>query len=81
MSKKVVTVYRKKPCVQCDATERWLTQHEIDFEIGDAVENAEVFKGLLNLMQAPIVKVFDTVDHTVTFWSGHNPIMLEKYLK
>lgn len=82
-NKKQVTLYRKDQCVQCDATKRWLDQngYKDEFEVGDAVENIDGIINLLGLKQAPVVRVTDPSTGTVTFWSGHNPIELEKHLK
>lgn len=84
MAKKEVTVYSKPSCVQCTATKRWLGQNgypEGEFVDGDAIENLDHLKTLLNVAQAPVIKVVDKSTGETIFWTGHNPIMLEKHLK
>ncbi len=80
MAKKV-TVYSKPACVQCTASKRWLDTNSVVFEDGDAIENIDPIKNLVGLLQAPVIKVVDESTSEVTFWSGHNPILLEKHLK
>lgn len=80
MAKKV-TVYSKPACVQCTATKRWLDTNGVVFEDGDAIENIDPIKNLVGLLAAPVIKVVDESTSEVTFWSGHNPILLEKHLK
>jgi len=83
MALKKVTLYSKPSCVQCTATERWLNSngYKDEFEHADAIENIESIKGLAGFQQAPVIKVVDSATSEVTFWSGHNPILLEKHLK
>lgn len=80
MAKKV-TVYSKPSCVQCTATKRWLDTNHISFEDGDAIANIEPIKGIVGLLAAPVIKIVDDSTSEVIFWSGHNPILLEKHLK
>lgn len=80
MAKKV-TVYSKPACVQCTATKRWLDTNKVEFEDGDAIANIEPIKGLVGLLAAPVIKVVDESTSEVIFWSGYNPILLERHLK
>lgn len=83
MAKKVVTVYSKPSCVQCTATKRWLdlNGYKDAYIDGDAIENLEHLKILLNVAQVPVIKVVDPTTAETIFWTGHNPILLEKHLK
>ena len=82
MAKKV-TVYSKPACVQCTATKRWLdiNGYRDNYDDGDAIANIEPIKGLVGLLAAPVIKIVDESTSEVIFWSGHNPILLEKHLK
>lgn len=82
MAKKV-TLYSKPSCVQCTATERWLNAngYKDEFEHGSAMDNIDPIKNLIGLLAAPVIKVVDESTSEVIFWSGHNPILLEKHLK
>lgn len=73
MSDRVVTVYSKKPCVQCDATFRKLDGVGVEYKVADAMneDNLNFIRGL-GYMQAPVVTVEEDgklVDH----WSGYIP--------
>lgn len=83
MALKNVTVYSKPACVQCTATKRWLDQngYKDAYSDGDAIENMDVIKDFLGLLAAPVIKVVDPATSEIIYWSGHNPILLEKHLK
>ena len=82
MSNKVVTVYTKPACVQCDATKGWLDGHgyKDNYEVKDAQVVVEALHTVLDVKAAPVVKVFDKQTHETTTWTGYNPILLEKHL-
>ena len=78
MTDRTVTVYSKKPCVQCTATLRKLSELGVEHDILDATlsEHLGLIKGL-GYTQAPVVTVEDAsglVDH----WSGYQPELLER---
>ena len=65
-----VTVYTKPDCVQCDATKRTLSKHDIPFIEIDLSDNMEVLDRLkaAGWMRAPIVETADGET-----WSGFRP--------
>lgn len=83
MSNKVVTVYTKPSCVQCDATKRWLDSHgyKDGYALEDAIANVDALKQILDVAAAPVVKVFDKLTHETTTWTGYNPDLLKKHLE
>lgn len=64
-----VTVYSKPGCVQCDATERQLMRHGVQFITVDLTQHPGALKRIKDLgyRQAPVV-VADG-----THWSGFRP--------
>ncbi len=82
-----ITLYSKKPCVQCDATKRKLKALGVDFEkdgdvivlgestyiLADATTDENRQVGIdLGYMQAPVVTV--KVDGELeSHWSGYDP--------
>jgi glutaredoxin-like protein NrdH len=77
----IVTVYTKKRCVQCTATERWLEERGIPFDREDATtpENTEALKAL-GYQQAPVVFVSTGDVKNDEHWSGFNPTALEAHI-
>lgn len=73
MSDTVVTVYSKKPCVQCDATFRKLDGLGVDYKVADATteENLTYLKDL-GYQQAPVVTV-EKDGFMIDSWSGYIP--------
>lgn len=69
----MVTVYSKKPCVQCDATYRRLDTNGVKYRVVDITENPEAFDYVKSLghRQAPVVVAGE--DH----WSGFDPNKLD----
>lgn len=65
----VVTVYSKPGCVQCEATERWLTKNHVPHQIIDLSTDAEAldFVQALGYSAAPVVVAGR--DH----WFGFSP--------
>lgn len=75
-----VTVYSKKPCVQCDATYRELDKRGVTYTVKDVTdpENAEALKYFtdeIGYSSAPIVVVDQDQDH---HWSGFRPDLIKK---
>ena len=71
-----VTVYTKRNCVQCRATERALTDAGVSFEevsLDDTPEALQLAKDM-GFMQAPVVVVSRGRD--VHSWSGFRPDLL-----
>jgi glutaredoxin len=83
MAKKKVTLYSKPSCVQCTATERWLNSngYKDEFTYASALDVIDELKTVLNVAQAPVIKVVDESTGETIVWTGHNPILLEKHLK
>lgn len=65
----MITVYTKPQCVQCDATKRWLTNNNLEFETVDITEDQEAFDRIvaLGFRAAPVV------ESEAGSWSGFNP--------
>lgn len=78
MSDRVVTVYSKDNCVQCNATYKDLERKGVDYSVDDiyAEENFAMVQEL-NYMSAPVVTVRENgelVDH----WSGFRPDKIDE---
>jgi len=61
-----ITVYSNPSCVQCDATKRWLTKHNINCDTAFIEGNVEAQKLIdeHKFVQAPVVVAGNQV------WSG-----------
>lgn len=79
MSNAEVTVYSKKPCVQCDATMRKLDEFGVTYKVEDAteLENLEFISDILGYTSAPVVTVHEDGE-LVQHWSGYQPEELNK---
>ncbi|WP_030149519.1 glutaredoxin domain-containing protein [Mycetocola saprophilus] len=77
----IVTVYSKADCRQCDATKRWLTSHNVDFEVDDITEpgNLAAVKAL-GYQAAPVVMVSNGDVRADRHWSGFDPGKLDTLL-
>lgn len=73
-----VLVLSKKPCVQCDATFRFLDSHNISYQVRDVYseEYADLISEL-GYLAAPIVLIYSG-DELVHSWFGYNPGELDK---
>lgn len=95
MTQPIVTLYTKKPCVQCDSTKRKLDKEGVVYEtvdctpayldIGPAEEVAEAHRNVAALkelghMQMPVVLVSRPGEDDV-HWSGFVPAMIEQHCK
>lgn len=72
---KIVTVYSKPSCVQCNATYRKLDELGLLYEIVDVTEDTDSYEyitGELGYLQAPVV-----VTYTGAHWSGYRPDLIE----
>ena len=72
----VLTVYGKPRCVQCTATERYLTTNGVPYDKIDVTESDSAYEYVSSLgyQQVPVV-VTATGDH----WSGFDPDRLALY--
>ncbi|RWR09795.1 glutaredoxin domain-containing protein [Paenirhodobacter populi] len=54
----MIVVWTRTPCVGCDATKRWLTEHEVPFEARDLMEHPDDLQRLISagFGSAPIVE-------------------------
>lgn len=77
----IVTVYSKPDCVQCKATERWLTKHKIPFIKADLLAHPEIADEAkkAGAFSAPVV-VLEDGDKKI-MWGGFNPGHLKGFLK
>jgi glutaredoxin-like protein NrdH len=66
---KMITVYTKPSCVQCDATKRMMDKLKIAYSAVDITTDTEAFEMLMSkgFKSAPVV-ITDT-----EAWSGFNP--------
>jgi glutaredoxin-like protein NrdH len=66
---KMITVYTKPSCVQCDATKRMMDKLKISYLTVDITTDTEAFEMLMSkgFKSAPVV-ITDT-----EAWSGFNP--------
>lgn len=66
---KIVKVFSKPACVQCNATYRKLKERGIEYEVIDVSQDTEALNRIkeLGYLQAPVVMTDD--DH----WSGFRP--------
>ncbi|RJU01998.1 NrdH-redoxin [Arthrobacter frigidicola] len=76
MTHPAVTVYSKKPCVQCDATFRSLDKKDVTYTVVDIGTDTTALNYVRSLghMQAPVV-VVETGTEPV-HWSGFNPHLI-----
>lgn len=71
-----ITVYSKSDCQQCNATCRWLKDHDIRFRVEDIEPSLEFVKAMGH-QQAPVVFVpFDYGEAGGRHWSGFRPDLL-----
>lgn len=79
MSNRVITMYSKDNCVQCNASERKMKELGLKFEYEDATtdKNQVLIKKLdKSYMRAPVLSV--SVDGVIVeHWSGYQPAKLE----
>nr|DAF26727.1 MAG TPA: glutaredoxin-like protein [Caudoviricetes sp.] len=75
------TVYTKPNCVQCTATKRWLDRRQVPYEETAVDESPAILKEAqrAGISQAPIVRLSDQDEVTLTMWGGFNPTLLGKY--
>lgn len=74
-----ITVYVKPDCQPCRATKRMLDRLGLSFYTVDLSESPEALERVKswNFQQSPVVEVVDTVEKTVTRWSGYRPDLLK----
>lgn len=66
----------KPACVQCNATERWLTKRGLSLPVVDMEADPAALEFALSLgyQKAPVMWIDED-----THWSGFNPIELDKH--
>lgn len=76
-----ITVYDKPGCVQCRATEKWLTRKDIPYTTVDVTANDDDYRACLALgyQQLPVVVVSTGVTGGDVHWSGHRPDRLAEH--
>ena len=68
---KVVTVYGKPNCVQCNFTKQYLDNHGIEYREIDVTQDEEAYNELkMNGYQSVPVTAVGTLDNS---WSGFRP--------
>ncbi|WIE55389.1 glutaredoxin domain-containing protein [Curtobacterium sp. MCBD17_003] len=81
MTKPIVIVYTKPNCQACDATKRWLKQHDVEFDVGDiTTEGNTAAAKELGHQQAPVVIVSNGTPGDEVHWSGFDPMSLSEHL-
>ena len=78
---RIVTVYSKDNCVQCDRTKAWLNKNDVPFDEVDLITNPTTLEAFKEegFSSAPIVTV-KTSDPDVEFiWAGFIPDNLKKH--
>lgn len=73
-----ITVYGKPGCVQCTATERWLTTNQVKFDKIDVTQDDAAYAYVtdeLGYQQVPVV-LTASGDH----WYGFVPDRLAEYV-
>ena len=80
-SKPVITVYTNPGCVQCDATRKYLTERNTEFETVDLSTDELALAAVKDLgyMQAPVVFV-RYPGGSESHWSGFNPPKLDGFI-
>lgn len=81
-----ITVFSKKPCVQCNATFRALDKKNADYDVVSVTEDAEALEFIqkLGFQQAPVVMISEdtlTYDKEVILdsWTGFVPDKIDEY--
>lgn len=67
-----IEVYTRPGCQPCEATKRWLRNHDKPFTELDATDYAAFLRLDLGHQTAPVVVIYRDGAH-VTDWSGYRP--------
>ena len=79
VQKKIVRVYSKPNCVQCDWTKKLLTDLGIEFVEEDLLDEGNLMAAkYLGFMSAPVVAAGDSADD---MWSGFQPERIKDLAK
>lgn len=76
----MLTFYTKKPCVQCNATQRWLDQrglveneHYTKIDVTHDPKTLDTLREMGHI-QAPVLAVDDD-----NHWAGFDPVKLQEW--
>jgi len=78
---RIVTLYTKNKCVQCDRTKKWLDKNDVAYttiNMDESPAGLEVVKEL-GFLTAPVVIVSTGDPETDLMWGGFIPDNLKKY--
>jgi len=81
MKTRIITVYTKDECVQCDRTKKWLDKHDVSYKtinMDESPADLEAVKAL-GFLTAPVVIVSTGDPETELMWGGFIPDNLKKY--
>lgn len=68
---RTITVYSRENCMQCKATERYLTKHSIPYTAKSADDNLDYLKSA-GYQTLPVVEIRNNNTQTDS-WSGYRP--------
>lgn len=76
-----ITVYTTPSCSQCNLTKRWLTTHDIPFNVIDLSQSPDDMAAVkaLGYAAAPVVIVSTGDAETDIHWYGFRPDNLQRY--
>ena len=78
---RIVTLYTKNKCVQCDRTKKWLDKNDVAYttiNMDESPADLEAVKEL-GFLTAPVVIVSTGDPETDLMWGGFIPDNLKKY--
>lgn len=78
---RIITLYTKNKCVQCDRTKKWLDKNDVTYKtinMDDSPADLEAVKEL-GFLTAPVVIVSTGDPETEIMWGGFIPDNLKKY--
>lgn len=80
-SRPVITVYTNPSCMACDATKKYLSKRNTQFETVDLSTDGLALAAVKDLgyMQAPVVFV-RYPNGSETHWNGFNPSKLDGFI-
>lgn len=75
-TRKNVTIYTKKRCLQCKLTKMWLDEHSVHYQTVDIIENKKAAEKIkkIGYQTVPVVAIHADPE---TSWSGFRPDVLE----
>lgn len=75
-----VVMYGKKPCVQCDATERKLKKHNVHYTKVDVTQDPAALEFIKELGHAQAPVVYVSAMEGDVHWSGFNVGLIEEHI-